>query len=515
MKAYFIFISILFISISDVAFSQDGSGPVRVEFTARADVFDLIPCSNKGALMFYESAKQVDNQNKAWVFIFYDKNLNALWSKEIPVIQDLVFKQHLLVGNEVYLAFQNMEKTRFDVHNFQLLKVNILDASFSHTGVFIPEKASLVDFDVSGNTFVLGLNYSKEKALAIIKDLETGNENTIKFEEAPTFLEDLKLNPGNNQLYVALNAYVARKRSTLYLNSYSLGGTITTSVAIAPAREYEKLMNAQINLNDNGPIFLLGTFNSLNGKLSRTEEGDIGEESEGFYIAKVVDNVQQFVKLHRLMDFKNFTEILNNQELADIKNIIQKNEKKDKGQSINYEFLIHDLYKEGEEFIMLAEAYYPEFHQISTMSYDFYGRPMPYYYTVFDGFRYFNAFVVSFDNEGNLNLSNGIKIWDMLTQRLQQKVEIYKDGENIVMFYNHQGNINSKVINAYNEVGDIEKSKIATSHSGDVQIEAGSGMIRHWYDDYFITYGYQTLRNSTLGGGTKRRVFYMNKLAFD
>jgi hypothetical protein len=495
--------------------AQNESGPVRVEFSAPADVFDIIPFDSKGALMFYESAKQVDGQNKAWVFIFYDKNLNALWSKEIPVIQNLVYKKHQIKGNDVYLAFQNMEKSRADVHNFQLLKINILDATFGHTGVFIPEKASLVNFDVSGNTFVLGLNYSKEKALAIIKDLETGYENTIKFDEAPTFLEDLKLNPGTNQLYIALNAYVARKRSTLYLNSYSLGGAIANSVAVAPAREYEKLMNAQINFDESGPVYLLGTFNSMNGKLSRTEEGNIGEESEGFYIAKVANGEQEFVKLHKLMDFKNFSEILNNQELADIKNIIQKNDKKDKDQSINYEFLIHDLYEDGDGFILLAEAYYPEFHQVSTMSYDFYGRPMPYYYTVFDGFRYFNAFVVNFDSDGNLKWSNGIKIWDMLSQRLQQKVEIYSDGEDIVMFYNHEGNIVSKVITGYNEVGDVEKSKITTSHSGDVQIETGNGMIRHWYDDYFITYGYQTLKNSTLGGGSKRRVFYINKLAFE
>jgi len=515
MKSFFIFISVLLITFLQPLQAQNESGPVRVEFTAPADVFDLIPCDSKGALMFYESAKKVDGQNKAWVFIFYDNNLKALWSKEIPVIQNLVFKQHQIVGNDVYMAFQNMDKTKSDVHNFQLLKVNILDATFSHTGVFIPEKAQLVNFDVSGSTFVLGLNYYKEKALTIIKNLETGIESTIKFEEAPTFLEDLKLNPENKQLYVALNAYVSRKRSTLYLNNYSLNGAITNSVAIAPAREYEKLMNAQINFDAGGPVYLLGTFNSLNGKLSRSEEGNIGEESEGFYIAKISNGEQEFVKLHKLLDFKNFTEILNNQELADIENIIQKNEKKDKDQAINYEFLIHNLYKEGKNFIMLAEAYYPEYHQVSTMSYDFYGRPMPYYYTVFDGFRYFNAFVVSFDNEGNLNWSNGIKIWDMLTQRLLRKVEIYRDGTEIIIFYNHKGNIVSKVINGYDEVGDVEKAKIATSHSGDVQIEAGNGMIRHWYDQYFITYGYQTLRNNALGGGSKRRVFYMNKLAFE
>jgi hypothetical protein len=465
--------------------------------------------------MFYESVKQVDEKNKAWVFIFYDKDLKAQWSKEIPVVQNLTFKEHQIEGENVYLAFLNNDKSRADAYNFQLLQINIFDASFSHTGVFIPEKAQLVSYEVAENTLTLGLNYWKEKALVLIKDIQTGKESKISFEESPTFLEDVKISADGKQVFIALNVYTSRKRSSLYLNNYTLDGSLKESVSIVPAREFEKLMNAQINLEEDGSIYLLGTFNSLNGKLSRSEEGGPGEESEGFYVAKVSDGEQKFVKSGSLLDFKNFAEILNNQELADIKNIIEKNNKKDKSQSVNYEFLIHKMYKDGDEFIMLAEAYYPEYHQVSTMSYDFYGRPMPYYYNIFDGFRYFNAFIVSFDQDGNLNWSNGIKIWDMLSLKLLRKVEVYKDADDIVMFYNHEGDIISKVVNGYNEVGDVEKTKIATSYSGDVQIEAGGGMIRHWYDGFFIAYGYQTLRNSTLGGGSKRRVFYMNKLSFD
>jgi hypothetical protein len=515
MKPHLLIISIFLFSIILPALAQDASGPVRVEFTAPADVFELIPCGNRGALMFYESAKQVDDQNKAWVFIFYDKDLKALWSKEIPVIQNLTFEKYQIVGEHVYLAFQNRDKSRADLHNFQLLQINILDAGFNHTGIFIPEKASLVNFEVAENTLVLGLNYWKEKALVLIKDLKTGNENTIKFEASPTFAEDVRLADDGGQLYVALNIYTSRKRSSLYLNNYDLSGTLKNSVAVVPTREYDKLMNAQIYPDGQDNIYVLGTFNSLNGKLSRTEEGNQGAESEGFYIAKIANGEQDFVKLHKLIDFKNFTEILNNQELANIQNIIEKNKKKNKEESINYEFLIHELYKEGDEFIMLAEAYSPEYHQVSTMNYDYYGRPMPYYYNIFDGFRYFNAFVVSFDPNGNLIWSNGIKIWDMLSDRLQKKVEIYKDADDFVLFYNHETNVISKVINGYQEVGKVEKSKIATSHAGDVQLETSGGMIRHWYDGYFITYGYQTLKNTTLSGGNKRRVFYMNKLAFD
>ncbi len=87
----------------------------------------------------------------------------------------------------------------------------------------------------------------------------------------------------------------------------------------------------------------------------------------------------------------------------------------------------------------------------------------------------------------------------MLSGKLQKKVEIYKDADDYVLFYNHKSSINSKVINGYQEVGEVEKSMIATNHTGDVQLDAGGGMIRHWYDGYFITYGYQTLKNTIKG----------------
>ena len=515
MKKILLTLSIYIIFFTWPVFAQDDSGPVRVEFDASAEVFELIPCGELGVLMFYESVKQTDNLNKAWVFIFYDKNLNAQWSKEIPVLEELNYRGFRIAGEDVYIAFQNNDKSRAEVHNFQLLHINIIDATFNHTGVFIPEKAQLVSFEVLGNTLVLGLNYWKERALVLIKDLNTDKQTTISFTEEPTFIEDILLSLEERQLYVTLNIYTSKKRSSLYLNSYNPDGELQKSVIIAPLQESQKLMNAQLNLEDDGSIYILGTYNSMNGKLSRTEEGKQGEESEGFYIAKTEGGEQKFIKLYNLLDFKNITEILNNQELKDIKNIINKNEKKNKDQSVYYEFLIHEMYSAGDDFILLAEAYYPEYHQVSTMSYDFYGRPMPYYYNIFDGFRYFNAFVVSFDYDGNLNWSNGIKIWDMLSQKLLKKVEIFRDSNHLVLFYNHEGNIVSKVVNGYDEVGDVEKNKIATTHPDDVQIEAGSGMIRHWYDGYFIAYGYQTLRNSTLGGGSKRRVFYFSKLAFD
>ncbi len=496
-------------------FSQDDDGIVRVEFDARADVFQLVPCSEKGVLMFYESIKQVDQSNKAWICLFYDINLNPLWSKEIPVLKDLSYIDFYVYENDVYLAFQNLTKSRIDEYNFQLVKINLFDSGFEIKNIFIPEKADLVNFEVTGNTFVGGFNYFRDEAIVIIKNMTNDEEKIVKFAGQPSFIKNIRFNPLAAQVYVAVNIYQERKQSAIYLNGYDFNGNLQTSILVTPTRESEKLMNAQINFQSSDEIYILGSFNNLNGKLSKTDEANQGEESEGFYMAKIQNGEQKFIKLHRLVDFKNITQILNNEQLQSVNSDLKKSKKKGTESTLYYELLIHDLIKNGDDFVLLAEAYYPEYHQVSTMSYDFYGRPMPYYYTVFDGYRYFNAFVAGLNTSGDLTWSNGIKIWDVTSFTLQKKVEVFFNAGESVLFYNHEGKIVSKVMSGYEDIGEVEHTKIATRFPEDFQMEATQGMVKHWYGNFFVAYGYQTLKNNTLGGGSKRRVFYFNKVIFN
>ncbi len=515
MKRIILTILFIWFLLPGRLFSQGDGSPVRVEFNARAEVFELVPCGEKGVLMFYQSVKDIDPFSKAWIFIFYDKNLEPLWSKEIGIFKDFSFRKDYLENESLHLVFQKESKPRSDEHNLQLLTLDILTGNSKIEGIFTPEKARIVEFQVQGKYFVAGFNFPKESALFLIRDMEKGEDLPTIYSENPTFIEDVKVDTANRSILLAVNIYTSRKNSSLYVNTYDLSGNLKSSVFVAPTRESEKLINAQLSFQSNDEIFVLGSFNNMNGSVTYSEEAAPGEESEGFYIAKIQNGQQKFIRFHKLLDFKNITEILNNEELATVQSLIEKQKKKGRPQSLYYDFLIHDLKIIGDDFLLLVEAYYPEYHQVSTMSYDFYGRPMPYYYNVFDGYRYFNAFAVSVNREGDLQWTNGIKIWDKRSMELRKSVDFIVDSNTVVMFYNHNGKIHSKVVEGYERLGNVEKTRISTKYISDVQLENSEGMIRHWYGDNFLAYGYQTLRNSEAGGGSKRRVFYFNKLVFN
>ena len=516
MKATRTLLYFLFLMLTTpTLWAQTDDAPVRVEFGANAEVFQVVSCGDAGVLMFYESVKQIENQGKAWIFIFYDTQLNPVWSKEIPVYNDFGFAKSYVNDGHIYLTWLKNSKPRRDEYNLQLVNIELTSGTYNSQGIFVPEKAELINFEVHDNTLMAGFNYPKEEALLLIRDLTTGNDQAILFNENPSFIKNLIYNPHNGQVLVAVNIYTSRKNSAIYLNNYNFQGERRASLQLTPAQSSVKLMNAQIHIAAAAEWYILGSFNHLNGNLSRSDEERLGEPSEGFYIAKIKNQDQQFLKLHKLIDFKNITTILNNEELRDIKNLVNKEKKKGKSQSLNYQFLMHDLQYHDGNFVMLAEAYYPEYHQVTTMSYDFYGRPMPYYYTVFDGYRYFNAFAAGFDQEGNIRWSNGIKIWDMRSMQLMRRVESSSDGQQMVIFYNDNGRIVSKIIEGYQDIGEVERTRLATKNLGDVQLEASNGMTAHWYGNYYLAWGYQTLRNSEVAGGSKRSVFYINKLIFN
>jgi hypothetical protein len=84
----------------------------------------------------------------------------------------------------------------------------------------------------------------------------------------------------------------------------------------------------------------------------------------------------------------------------------------------------------------------------------------------------------------------------------------------MALFYSNENKINYKVISTDKEPGPLQNIQLEKLYKGDkIMEDLGSRMI-NWYDNYFICYGYQKIRNNRISGG-KRTIFYFSKLAFN
>ena len=182
---------------------------------------------------------------------------------------------------------------------------------------------------------------------------------------------------------------------------------------------------------------------------------------------------------------------------------------------MNYQLLLHDIIIHNQQYVQVAEAYYPEYNTVSYMTYDYYGRPIMQSYTVFDGYKFFNFVVAGFDGDGNLIWDNGSDIWNVKTNFLEEQLTAHFDMNDLVLAYNSEGKIASHVYENGLEIGDLEYAPLELRHKADRLMEDNGSIIIPWHSKYFLCYGYQKIRNNSVANLNKRTVFYMNKVAFE
>ena len=88
-------------------------------------------------------------------------------------------------------------------------------------------------------------------------------------------------------------------------------------------------------------------------------------------------------------------------------------------------------------------------------------------------------------------------------------------GDDIILTYSNDGEIASKVIRGNEVIENKDYTPIQTSYNNDKVISDNNSDMEYWYDNYFISYGYQRIKNTSIESKSKRTVFYFNKISFN
>jgi hypothetical protein len=182
---------------------------------------------------------------------------------------------------------------------------------------------------------------------------------------------------------------------------------------------------------------------------------------------------------------------------------------------VNYELLVHDPELHDSTLVIMMEAFYPEFRTVSDIAYDYWGRPVTHTYTVFEGYRFFNSILTGFNLNGELAWDNSLEINISPGNRLDKKAAYFFDGKPAILFYNDGSKISYRICLENAELEPFTRLDLKTSEAGDKITAIGQNRLIHWYDYYFLAYGYHTIRNNLLTQKNERTVFYINKISLE
>lgn len=527
--------------------------PLRVEIEAKStsDDYYVVPVGSEGVLLFNETNESAGKGKKNYMFTKYDTNFKEEWSKQFPVRKELSYIGFDISGKNVHVLLSESRPKG----DFQVIKVNFDNGEISSVSGKVPNKATVSDFKVVGEDAYFGghtlpttiqtcgkalflyatclipacfgAGEIKQKPVLIHTDLSTGKVSPFVYKlKGSSQVSDINKDEGSSNASVVVINRPKKNMFSLAVQEFTNGGSLESTITINP-RGKNELLNGRVMTLNNKDKLLIGTYSqpaskkTLGEKIARAMAKTTSPTySNGLYISKIgKDGDQEFIQYHPFSSFEKFWDYLRPKTAKRAKNRAKKREAEGRSSEMNYNLLVHDIIEKNDEYIMVAEAYYPEYHYESRTTVGANGQTQTTYVRVFDGFRYTHAIIAGFNKEGDLLWDNSFEIWDILSFHLKERVKVLADGEDIVLAYSNGGAIKSKVIRGREVLDGKSSTPIETNYTDDKVRQNYNSDMAFWYDNYFITWGYQKIKNTNKEvrkekGKRKRTVFYFNKIAF-
>lgn len=520
---------------------------VEIEAKAKSDNYNLVTMGEGGLIIFNETdetKKGAKGKDRIWQFSNYDTDFKESWTKEVPIKKGLKFEGFDSNDEYIYIFFKEDNKGKSD---FQTIRVGLNGDVKNISGIVpnsdVGEVAALGDKVFFGGatkptksamlgracyTYALccipmffGSLAPKQHPVLYSCDFGKTKAKPLTLNYKGTaVITDVSTNKNSGGFEVVVMNKADKEHIKLEVKEFDASGNVKNTAKLKP-KGGRILLDGHVTNFDDTKI-IIGTFAKAHKKqgfmqrLARATSFTTlsGYDSQGFYFSKLENNKQvdiEFYGFEKLQDFSIAGP--NDKATSRAKKKLSKKEKRGKEITISYKLLVHDINFINDEYVMVAEAYYPEYHYYTTT--DANGNTVTH--KVFVGWRYTHAIVVGFDESGKMAWSHTFPIWDILTFNLKERVKVMDEGDGtLTLAYSYGGKIWTKIVSG-GEIVDGYRSEDIDTGSPDDKVKANYEQdIDYWYDNYYLAYGYQKIKDKGAKFGKKKRtVFYLNKVAID
>jgi len=319
------------------------------------------------------------------------------------------------------------------------------------------------------------------------------------------------MDPSGSAIFVLVAAYINKRKEALTIFKLDPAGNIKASNEVMPAVSDKFLISARLRKISDDDMMVIGTYNMEPERIPTNDDQELNQAA-GVFISRFDDGSQKYINYYNFLEFDNLRTGLTRKEYYKMQ---RRMAREGSEFSLNYSMLLHDIRIIDDQLVFFMESYYPDFRTVSDITYDYWGRPIPQSYTIFEGYKFISTIVVAFDSQGNMLWDNSMEMYSINTFSLDTKIGIIADSTDIVLYYNEGGRISYKVIDKDISLTDMEHTRLEPYYRGDNIQESGYEEITHWHDGTFLCHGYQRLKNNSLVEQHRRTIFYFSKIAFE
>lgn len=433
-----------------------------------------------------------------------DTAFTELWKGSVVLGRNRMFSGARADKEHIYFLFSQLTAS-----TFELLKMNQENGTYRKYEINSFIRFNATEFQVTDSAALIG-GYFNRVPLVLYFNFFNHQSRVLPglLNEDGELTQVKVFDDGTFQVLISGRNY--QRQKTIWIKNYQPDGSLIDNYALEP-EENMGLIFGRSTRSVNNMQILSGVFGHRNSEYSR-----------GLFIASIDPTGLQQMKYYNFGDLQNFFNYMKAKRTNRIKERIERRKIRGKKIRFNYRFLIHEVIEYEDQFIVLGEAFFPQYTSVSSASYRgffsprvFYGNPMIRGDQIFDGYRYTHAIIIGFDKDGNLLWDNSFEINDVKTYTLEQFVRFEVHDEKIVLIYLYDNQIRTKIIRDNNVLEGQTIDPIRTLYDNDVLVKErrNTSQLDYWYDNYFYAFGVQEIENEAAPETVKkRRVFFVNKV---
>ncbi len=488
--------------------------------------YSLIPLKEEGIALFREK-NEYDGPARLWELTLLNTNLKETQTTDVGVNYRYPFIGYEHTKNNLYLLFRTGETSRNSFFLIHLTLPGLEEVSRKEINPELDFK--LAHFNKVGDNMVFGGYVSNEPAV-FIYEMESGQLKVIPgFFQKDNELIDLRVNHNETFNTVLIDRSMRNERKLIFRTFDETGKMLLEDVV--PVDEDFTLQSSITSKLEREDLLLTGTWGDRQGN-----------QSSGFFAMPVDPFSEQKITYLSFGQLEHFTDHLNPKRAERIKENAREDAREGKKPSFMTHVMPYRLSEHLNGYVLLAEVYDPE-REMNPYYNSPYNNPYyysPYYYNPFwpayyyPGMRMYRpmrmdnnmatadveleaSIVVAFDPNGNLLWDQSLSFDEVEKSALEQVSDYYFSDSRLYILYKKESELLGRAINIADGTAEEIRQDISTFDPVDEirsDRERDDGL-RHWVDNTFYLWGYQSIKNVQNKDDRVRNVFYINKIVVE
>lgn len=507
MKKLFLFcvvFLILFSGFSQISYED------RVEFELRDGYSnEVINLFGENGFIISSKKDYTDAKDlEEWKFEKFSNNFESNQSVKILLDEDLEPRANFTNSDRLHTIYTDRK------FNFAVLSVDA--ATMEVTKVFgkLPKKFYVFEMVVLGDYLIIKGILKRAPTLCAV-NWKTGTTQLLPIilpnnNPKKNSINAMQVMESASEVFIYVNREVENDKVESYVLRYNANCELESTLNLTP-KNNKSLKDITVSKISDDQYIFTGTYST-----------DESETSEGIFFCQTDNAGVDFIKFHSYVTLEKFLTYLPKKKQEKIEKKKNKQEAKGEEFTLNYRLATHDIIPDNDGYLFIGEAFYPtyrtESHMVTTYINGHASTTMQTT-VVFDGYQYTHAMLCKFDSEGNI-------LWDQIFEMfgtykpyyVKKFISVDPTDQNAVkLVFTSNNKITTK---SFDHDGAIlferQTDEIKTNFDGD-KSKYSFSEIEYWYDNYFIAYGSQKIKNEDTNDRNKktRHVYFINKIRFE